>query len=71
LESLTKSQTFSPDWPELGHIRAEQGSHEKKTWFSTASEQNYIVFMYKYYKLTWFSNQTFCSDWSEIYLIAE
>jgi len=23
IESLTKSQTFSPDWPELGLIRAE------------------------------------------------
>jgi len=36
LRSLTKSQTFNPDWPELGHTRAERDPNGEKTWFSRA-----------------------------------
>jgi len=34
--SLTKSQTFSPDWHELSLIRAELGPNGEKIWFSRA-----------------------------------
>jgi len=34
LGSLTKSQTFSPDWPEQGPIKAEWGPNEEKIGFS-------------------------------------
>jgi len=36
LGSLTKNQTFSPNWPEVGLIRAELGQNKEKTWFSKA-----------------------------------
>jgi len=34
LKVLPKSQTFSPDWPKLGLIRAELRTNIGKTWFS-------------------------------------
>ena len=33
MESLTKTQTFRPDWLEPGLIRAEYGPNDKKTQF--------------------------------------
>ena len=37
--SLTKSQTFSPDWPELGLIKAEEG----KTWEKCGFQEPGVV----------------------------
>jgi len=31
LGSLTKSQTSNPDWPEIGHTRAERDPNGEKT----------------------------------------
>jgi len=31
-----QKSNFIPNWPELGHIRAEKGSNGEKTWFSRA-----------------------------------
>jgi len=41
---LTKSQTFIPDWPELGNIRAKYGPKWEKIWFSRA-ESGIILFL--------------------------
>ena len=30
LENKTKSQTFGPDWPQLGHIRAKLGHKQEE-----------------------------------------
>jgi len=34
LETFTKSQTFSPDWPKVGLIGVEKGTNMGKEWFS-------------------------------------
>jgi len=36
IRSLTKSQTFRPDWPEVGLIRVKLGPKRVETWFSRA-----------------------------------
>jgi len=36
LKVLSKSQTFSSDWPKLNLIRAELRINTGKTWFSRA-----------------------------------
>jgi len=54
IKKLTKSQTFIPDLPEIGHIKAKQGPNMEKTWFLKSWNWYYIVSMYKYYKLTLF-----------------
>jgi len=36
IEKFNQSQTFSPDWLELGLIRAEEGLNWEKTCFSKA-----------------------------------
>jgi len=53
LESLIKSQNFSPDWPELGLIRAEYCLNREKPGLKSR-EWYYIVSTYNYYKLTLF-----------------
>jgi len=36
LKVLPKNQTFSPDWPKLGLVRAELRTNMGKTWFLRA-----------------------------------
>jgi len=45
LRSLTKSQTFKPNWFELGLMRAEYGPNGEKTWFSRAVSGLYGVYI--------------------------
>jgi len=33
MESLIESETFSPDWPDLGLIRGKLSPSREKTWF--------------------------------------
>jgi len=52
-ESLTKSQTFNPDWPDPGHIRANELKWGENM-ILNSQEWYCIVFIYKYYQLNLF-----------------
>jgi len=39
LESLSKNQTFSPNWPDLDLIRAEYSPNGEKKWFSSTGSR--------------------------------
>jgi len=76
---LTKSQTFGPDWPELGHIRAKFASKRGEKVVLKSQEWYYIVSVHKYYRLTYFlvligmfdQKSKFLSDWLELGLIRQ
>jgi len=49
-----KNQNFSPDWPELGFMRAELGLNMEENAVFKSLEKYYTVSIYNYYEINFF-----------------